>query len=69
MTNKQAVSEGIFHGLEPAADFLFSKTIPYCNVDLKPYAYDTKLAAKMLDEAGWTLGSDGIRQKGERSWS
>jgi peptide/nickel transport system substrate-binding protein len=28
------------------------------------YAYDPKLAGKMLDDAGWTLGSDGLRSKG-----
>ena len=62
-TNKQTISEGIFYGLEPAADFLFAETIPYCDIGLEPYAYDTTLAAQMLDEAGWILGSDGIREK------
>ena len=62
-TNKQAISDGIFYGVEKPADTLFAKTIPYCNIDLKPYVYDTNLAEKMLDEAGWTKGNDGIRMK------
>ena len=33
-TNRQAISEGIFYGLEPAADTLYSTTVPYCDVDL-----------------------------------
>ena len=45
------------------ADTLFAKTIPYCDIDLKPYQYDPALTEKMLDEAGWQKGSDGIRSK------
>lgn len=30
---------------------------------LNPYTYDPEKAASLLDEAGWTLGSDGIREK------
>ena len=62
-TNRQAISEGIFYGLEPAADTLYSTTVPYCDVALEPYAYDADEAARLLDEAGWTMGSDGIRAK------
>ena len=62
-TNRQAISEGIFYGLEPAADTLYSTTVPYCDVALEPYAYDVDEAARLLDEAGWTMGSDGIRAK------
>ena len=62
-TNRQAISEGIFYGLEPAADTLYSTTVPYCDVDLEPYAYDADEAARLLDEAGWTMGSDGVRAK------
>ena len=31
------------------------------------YAYDPTKAAKMLDDAGWTMGTDGIRHKGGKS--
>lgn len=59
-TNKQAISDGIFYGLEQPADTLFAKTVPYCDIDLEPYAYDVELAQSMLDEAGWVVGSDKI---------
>lgn len=62
-TNRQAISDGIFYGLEAPADTLFSSTVPYCNINLKPYAYDADLAGTMLEEAGWVMGSSGIREK------
>ena len=62
-TNKQAISDGIFYGLEQPADTLFAKTVPYCDIDLEPYAYDVELAQSMLDEAVWVVGADKIREK------
>jgi peptide/nickel transport system substrate-binding protein len=34
--------------------------------DLKKYPYDPRLAAAMLDQAGWRMGPDGVRRKGGR---
>lgn len=65
-TNKQNISDGIFYGLEKPADTLFSGTIPYCDIALEPYAYDMELAGKLLDEAGWMMGADNIREKDGR---
>lgn len=62
-TNKQAISEGTFYGLEQPADTLYATTVPYCDVDLEAYDYDADLAGQLLDEAGWVMGSDGIREK------
>ena len=62
-TNKENISQGIFYGLEQPADTLFAKTVPYCDIDLEPYACDMVLAGQLLDEAGWLMGSDGIREK------
>ena len=62
-TNKENISQGIFYGLEQPADTLFAKTVPYCDIDLEPYACDMVLAGQFLDEAGWLMGSDGIREK------
>lgn len=53
-THKAAISQGVFHNLEPVADTLYSKTIPYCNVDLKTYEFDMKKAAQILKDAGYT---------------
>lgn len=62
-TNREAISEGVFYGLEKPADTLYAKTVPYCDVDLKPYAYDTAEAEKLLEAAGWQMGSDGVRER------
>ena len=62
-TNRQAISDGVFYGLEKPADTLFASTVPYCDIDLKSYGYDTALAESMLEEAGWTMGSGGLREK------
>ncbi len=62
-TNKQNISDGIFYGLEKPADTLFSTTVPYCNIDLEPYAYDLTLAGQILDDAGWKMGSGNVREK------
>ena len=62
-TNKQAISEGIFYGLEQPADTLFAETIPYCNIGLTPYEYDVEKAKNILAEAGWSAGSDGVLEK------
>lgn len=62
-TDKEAISKGIFYGLEKPADTLFAKTIPYCDVELEPYKYDIGLAADLLEKAGWIAGADGVRKK------
>jgi peptide/nickel transport system substrate-binding protein len=41
----------------------------FCNQSLKPYPYDPENAKKLLDAAGWTVGSDGIRAKGGQKLS
>ncbi|OOM79639.1 nickel-binding periplasmic protein precursor [Clostridium puniceum] len=62
-TDKKAISDGIFYGLEKPADTLFSKTVKYCDINLTSYDYNKDKAASVLEEAGWKLGSDGIREK------
>lgn len=62
-TNRQAISDGIFYGLEAPADTLFAPTVPYCEISLEPYEYDTELAESMLEEAGWVKNSSGVREK------
>lgn len=62
-TNRQAISDGIFYGLEKPADTLYSKTVPYCNIELTPYEFSQDKASKMLEESGWVMGSQNVREK------
>ncbi|MBE5980167.1 MAG: nickel ABC transporter, nickel/metallophore periplasmic binding protein [Paenibacillaceae bacterium] len=62
-TNRQAISDGIFYGLEKPADTLYSNTVPYCNVGLTPYEFSEDKASKMLEESGWVMGSQNVREK------
>lgn len=62
-TDKEAISQGIFYGLEQPADTLFSSTVPYCDLELTPYSYDVARAELLLENAGWKVGTDKIREK------
>ncbi len=48
-TNRKAISRGVFHDTEPPADTLYARSVPYCDIDLAPYAYDMKKAADLLE--------------------
>lgn len=62
-TNKENISKGIFYGLETPADTLFAKTIPYANVDLKPFEFNLEQAKELLNKSGWIETPQGIREK------
>ena len=62
-TNRDAISQGVFYGLEQPAPVIYARTVPYCDVDLKPYEYDVEKAKKILDDAGWKPGAGGVREK------
>ncbi len=62
-TNKEAISKGIFYGIEEVAETLYAKNVPYANIDLEPYTYNKEKADQLLSEAGWTMGSNNILEK------
>ncbi|PAD77736.1 ABC transporter substrate-binding protein [Paenibacillus campinasensis] len=43
----------------PSSPILWS----YTEEDINPYPYDPEKAKELLDEAGWVVGADGIREK------
>ena len=60
--DQAALESSVFNGLESAAETLFPKTAPYCDVDTTTYATDLDKAQKLLEEAGWLdTDGDGIR--------
>ncbi len=64
--NKKAISEGIFYGIETPADTLYARNIPYSDIDLQPYQYDTALANQILDDAGWVKNGNTRTKDGQR---
>lgn len=62
--DKKAICDNLFYGIEEKSEFLFDKSLPYCNVDLIPYTYDIKKAKSILDDAGWKeIHGSKIREK------
>jgi nickel transport system substrate-binding protein len=61
--NKKAIAEGILNNTETVANTLLSKSTPYCDIGLKPKLYDKEKANSLLEEAGWKMDANGIRNK------
>ncbi|MEV7608038.1 TIGR04028 family ABC transporter substrate-binding protein [Microbacterium sp. NPDC089320] len=63
----QEVVDTLFTENYPVATSVLSQEALGYKDESEHYAYDPEKAEKLLDEAGWTAGSDGIREKdGER---
>lgn len=62
-TDRQSISDNIFYGFEPPAETLFAKNVPYANIDVMEYKYNADTAGQLLEQAGWTMGADGVREK------
>lgn len=66
--DKESISENIFGGLQPAADYLMNPKTPYCDIpDMTVYEYNVEKAEELLDEADWILedGKDVRTKDGE----
>jgi peptide/nickel transport system substrate-binding protein len=61
--DSQEVVDTIFTGNYPRATSALSSSALGYKDESKYYEYDPKKAAKLLDEAGWEEGADGIREK------
>lgn len=60
--DRQAIIDTIFLGYgKPAASILTPVAGEYLNTDLAPETYDLAEANRILDEAGYAVGADGIR--------
>ncbi len=62
-TDVQTIIDAIYYGIHP-------RTLTYLrpdhwayNPDVKTYPYDLEKAKALLDEAGWVIGSGGVRAK------
>jgi peptide/nickel transport system substrate-binding protein len=62
-TNTQELIDDVSHGLYVKGDSDQPAFLWAHNNHVKQYPYDPAMAGKLLDEAGWTMGSDGYRSK------
>jgi peptide/nickel transport system substrate-binding protein len=59
--NCDAVMKNILGGRGECTSHIINA--PYGSPNVTKYAYDPKKAASLLDDAGWKVGADGIREK------
>ncbi len=65
--DRDAIAKKLMEGTVKVADSPLNFESPYVTADGAAFTYDPALAARLLDEAGWTRGLGGVRQKeGER---
>jgi peptide/nickel transport system substrate-binding protein len=65
--DRESIAVDLMEGTVEVADTPITPSSPYHNPDVPKYPYDPEKAKQLLDEAGWTVGDDGIREKdGER---
>ncbi len=53
--DKNAISEGVFNGIESPADTVLARSVPYCDIPQPPFDFDTAKASSLLEQAGWKL--------------
>jgi peptide/nickel transport system substrate-binding protein len=62
--NRAEIAKGIMLGqAEPAYTFIDPKALDFAESTKGTIKEDVERAKKLLDEAGWKMGSDGIREK------
>jgi peptide/nickel transport system substrate-binding protein len=62
--NRADIVKGIMLGnAEPAYTFIDPKALDFAETTKNVIKEDVERAKKLLDEAGWTVGADGIREK------
>lgn len=62
--DKDSIIAKVLHGLEPRADTLFAKNMPYTDLGLTALPYDPAAARQTLEAAGWQAGpGKGPRRK------
>lgn len=67
--DRNAIAEQLMEGTVRVADTPINPTSPYHNAAVTASTYDPELSARMLDEAGWAPGADGIREKDGRRFT
>src|SRR5919204_1878717 len=67
--NRPAMVKDVRHGQAILAGSDEAPALWSYNPNAKPYPYDPKRAAQLLDAAGWKMGADGFRHKNGKKFS
>lgn len=70
--NREEMVNALFEGKQQVAEHLVAPKDPWYTNDpkqVKIYRYSRRDAQKLLDEAGWVVGPDGIRTKNQKRLS
>lgn len=62
-TDKKPILDKVYYGLNKESLSYIPPHDAYFNPSLKPLDFDVKKANQLLDQAGWSMGSDGVRVK------
>lgn len=65
--DRRTIWEKVYHRVGVVSNSPFPRTSWAIARHLPGYAYDLRAAARLLDEAGWQMGSDGLRHKNGRA--
>jgi peptide/nickel transport system substrate-binding protein len=63
-TDRPTIISKIAHGVGILQEQPAPKTAPYWDPNIKPVPFDIAKANQLLDQAGWKMGPNGVRQKG-----
>lgn len=61
--DREAIIDALYYGVPTATETFMPPQSYYFNPDLPAHEFNLEQARKMLDEAGWLPGDDGIRAK------
>lgn len=61
--DRKSYASTVYNAEFPVVDGVFDVTTPYVKSQAAKLGYDPAGAERLLDEAGWTKGADGYRQK------
>jgi peptide/nickel transport system substrate-binding protein len=61
--DREAIVNDLMEGTVTLSESPINPSSPYYNTNVMKYTYDPAKAKQMLDDAGWKVGADGIREK------
>lgn len=61
--DKATIIEALYYGIPNPTESYMPQQSLYYNPDLPKHEYSIEKANKLLDDAGWVRGSDGVREK------